>query len=109
MAESIESKIESVDQILEKNKNQHELVLVIAFNKNGKIHIDSNRPTFEFVNYAINRAMYNINHLETTNVLQAEMGEQQIAPPNTPAEITVATQVAENTKPTKRGRPKKSS
>ena len=77
MAESIESKIESVDQILEKNKNQHELVLVIAFNKNGKIHIDSNRPTFEFVNYAINRAMYNINHLETTNVLQAEMQNEQ--------------------------------
>lgn len=97
----------TANEILQENINMnHELVLIIGFNKNGKIHIDTNRPTYEFVNYAINRANYNINHLETTDVLQKEM---QPSPPVTEAEIAVATQVAENTTKKTRGRPKKGS
>ena len=91
------------DQILQDNIGKHKLVLVIGFDEIGKTHLDTNRPTFEFVNYAANRAVYNINHLETTQVLQASHDAQA---PSTPAEIAVAEQVSENIKP-KRGRPKK--
>jgi hypothetical protein len=58
-----------------------------------------NRPTYEFVNYAVNRALYNMNHLETSEVLRREQE----------AEANVAAQVqAQLDVPKKRGRPKKS-
>ena len=97
----------AVSELLEANKElDHENILIIGFNKNGKIHIDTNRATFEFVNYACNRTIFNINNLETSNVLQNGMNEVP-QPPQTPAEVAVATQVAEDAAPKKRGRPRK--
>lgn len=93
----------TVNELLEENKDKHETILLIGFNKNGKIHIDTNRPTFEFVNYAINRANYNINHLETAQVLQSE---HEL--PASVDEGSVGVEVNnEVTEMKKRGRPKK--
>jgi hypothetical protein len=92
-------------------------VLVIGLNKDGEIHMETSRPTYEFVNYILNRGVFEINRLES-NTLAASAEARRIAAENKVSEAVqqdVAEQItamkraagSNDAKASKRGRPKK--
>lgn len=93
--------------VLMNNINKLTHVLVLGITADGKLHMETNQPTYQFVNYILNRANFNINYMETNAQIQAESEKAALA------EGAVANAVRENLEAEieavrpKRGRPRK--
>jgi len=82
-----------------------DFVVVLGLDKNQDLLIDTNRPTYEFVQYMLARASYKTAQLEDDNLIQRKQA-QMVA-----AENAVIDKVTENMEAevavAKRGRKKK--
>lgn len=79
------------NQVLMNGMNKFSNVLVIGIMEDGKtLDVSTTRPTYEFVNYMLNRTAFQINLMEH-NQVEREMAEKIAV-----AENNVAEAVAEN-------------
>lgn len=105
------------NKVLMNNIDKLVNVVVLGFTKEGELQMETSRPTYEFMNYILNRAIFNINLLET-NSWAAEQQAKRVAAENKVTEAVkqdieeqVAAMAARGTSGAdtmkKRGRPKK--
>lgn len=67
----------SSNTVLMKAVDKTKLVVVIGLDDNNKLYIDSNRPTFDFLNYILNKAQFAVNWNEMSNDINKEMEAEQ--------------------------------
>lgn len=68
----------SSNTVLMKAVDKTKLVVVIGLDDNNKLYIDSNRPTFDFLNYILNKAQFAVNWNEMSNDINKEMEAEQV-------------------------------
>ncbi len=71
---------ETPNQVLMRNIDKLDNVVIVGVTKDGTLHIDSDRMAFEFVNYVLTRALFNVNVMENNaRAEQVRQAEQAIA------------------------------